>query len=140
MGKLAIGLTSTLAALFFVFGMANLIAGKLNSTECGIQGNPPLVTWNYGTGISYSIIGVLFLISLILILSDVWKPAFIMLILAAPFSIAWTIVGAVSCFTYVDDCIANNYPVWSVSFATILTFILAIPSFFILIPVAIVDM
>ncbi len=119
MGKLRIILTSVMSLLFFSFGIANLIAGKLNSRECGMDGNPPLLTWSYGTGISYITIGLLFVPTLILLMSDVKKPAFFMLILGGLFCTAWTIAGALSCFNHMDECAQLNYPVWSVSFATI---------------------
>ncbi len=139
MGKLRITLTSAMGILFFSFGIANLIAGKLNSGECGMDARPPLLTWSYGTGISYITLGLLFVPTLILLMSDVKNPAFFMLILGGLFSTAWTITGALSCFNHMDECAQLNYPVWSVSFATIVSFIMVIPSLFILIPAAIID-
>lgn len=126
-------LTIFLIIIFLAFGLANAFTYNSNNTLCGTADILPLTSWVLGTGVSYSILGILFSLSLFLVLfAD--QPILLLFtaIFALAFSVTWTAIGSVIVFSYGFGCSSTNIPVWTVSVATVATFYAVIPAGFIL--------
>jgi hypothetical protein len=132
---------SALSIVFLSLGLANIFIYRDNNTPCGIGGQPSLDIWCYGSGIAYTTIGGLLVVSALLaIFLDVVIVGVITLILGGGFTISWTIVGAISWLRFGLDCSSINNPLFSISSATILTFFSVIPLSIALIPIIIENM
>lgn len=127
-----------LSSVFLVAGIASIIVYSLNATTiCGIQGFPPLAHWVLGTGIGYTIIGVMYMITAITILLHALYKKFIPFLnmyawqgfanVCALFSVPWTCVGINSCFCQGLDCATLNTPIWVTSLVIILFFTAFVP-------------
>lgn len=118
-----------ISSFFLALGIACLVIGMRNNVDCGLDGEPPLRDWVFGTGIAYTVIGgSLGIGGLVLTLTVIGViPVIVVGILALPFTFAWTIVGAVSLWRDGADCQSGNYEIWAVAMATvIISFVLII--------------
>ena len=94
----------------------------LNPTECGVGGSPPLRQWLQGTGISYIIVGAVWLVFGIFALCspEVLAVYLIFCIVVCFFLFAWMIVGSVSLWRDGMDCRDLNYPIWAMGMAAVI--------------------
>ena len=110
------------AAIYLALGIACLVIALQNPNPgCGLNGQPPLREWVFGTGISYIVIGISFsgLALLLICLTGgiAVIPLIIVWIFAGLFVFAWAIVGAVSLWRDGGDCQTIAYPLWAVAMA-----------------------
>lgn len=93
------------------------------SPTCGVPGYPPVRDWMFGTGISFIIIGVSFIITSILQNQAgifKWITG-----LSSTFLFAWAIVGAVSLGRDGQNCQTIDYQLWQVAlFGVIMNWII----------------
>lgn len=126
-------LTVSLIIIFLAFGLSNAFVYNNNNIPCGTSDPLSLTSWVLGTAISYSILGLLFLVSLIFVLAfDQPIILLITAIITLPYSIAWTAIGSVVVFMNGFGCSSTNVAIWTVSVATIVTYYAVIPVAFIL--------
>ena len=110
------------AALYVALGIACLVMHSLYPATCGAAGSPPLPTWIFGTGISYTIIGASFgLLGILMVCSVVLLiPWLVIIIFSGVFTFAWMIVGAVSLWRDGGDCVQLNFPIWQMGMAAVI--------------------
>ena len=109
--------------VYLAIGIAALVISLQNPTlNCGLTGQPPLREWLFGTGISYTIIGVStsFIGALLVFTVIGTLPVFAVSVLAGAFTFAWMIVGAFSLWRDGADCNTLNYPIWACSMAAVI--------------------
>lgn len=114
-------------SLFFLaLGIACLVTTTIlhSPVDCGLNGNPPIRDWLYGSGIAYIIISMVFLASGIYFAygsrhnftshPNISNSIVISMCL---FMLAWSIVGSVSLWTQATDCEITNPAIWQMGFA-----------------------
>lgn len=117
MQKRLIVLMSLLSIIFYSFGIANLIFYR-NNFLC-LSNNLLSNNWIFGTGISYSVIGSLILISLFIeLMLDYIIPRVFIFIIGGSFTIGWTVYGTVLWVSNIYIC----YPLYQMISATLITF------------------
>lgn len=116
MQKRLVALMALLSIIFFSFGIANLLFYKDNFL-C-LSTGPLTNNWIIGTGISYSLLGALFLISLFIeLMLDFIIPRLFVFIFGGSFTIGWTIYGTVLWSSNIYIC----YPLYQMFLATLIT-------------------
>jgi len=121
MQKLLIALMTFLSLSFFSFGITNLLMYK-DYFLC-LSNNILLDKWVFITGTTYSIIGGLCLISLVLeLLLEIEIVRIALFILGGSFTIGWTIYGTT---LFLSNLICQ--PLYQLFLATLIAFYLIIP-------------
>ena len=131
MSKLLYGLGASIAIVFISLGIACLVVNGTSHPiiSCGKNGSPPLQQWVLGSGIGYTIFGILFTASFIfMVVLDNMACGFnpftastlITTIIGFAFTFSWTIIGGVSLWGNGMDCYYTSSSVWMVSTATII--------------------
>ena len=116
MQKRLIVLMALLSIIFFFFGITNLLFYRDNFL-C-LSNNLLSTNWIFGTGISYSLIGALFVISLFIeLMLDFIIPRVLIFLIGGSFTIGWTIYGTVLWTSNIYIC----YPLYQMILATIIT-------------------
>jgi hypothetical protein len=116
MQKRLIVLMALLSIIFFSFGITNLLFYRDNFL-C-LSNNILSSNWIFGTGISYSLIGALFVISLFIeLMLDFIIPRVLIFLIGGSFTIGWTIYGTVLWTSNIYIC----YPLYQMILATLIT-------------------
>lgn len=99
-----------------------IIAHQSPSIDCGFNGSPPLRTWLFGAGVAYTIIGgTLGILSAILACTIImFVPLLIVSVFAAPFTVAWAIVGSVSLWRDGLDCYTLNNNLYTMAMIAVI--------------------
>lgn len=141
MGKICIGVIMNIAASLFIgLGVMFVVISQLNHETCEFHGYPPLPLWILGTGISFIIIGVsyvvTFVLSIIVIPESIgysnegytervhWSISLHSGIVWS-FLLAWMIIGCVSLWRDGGNCNNPNSQIWNTGMAGVIILIVA---------------
>jgi hypothetical protein len=123
----------SIGIVYLAIGIASLVISVRNVSDCGTDAVLTVRQWLFGTGIAYTTIGASMGIGgLLLILTVVGIiPLLIILIFAPGFTVAWSVVGAVSLWRDGLDCETLNPEIWNMGMAAaIVSLIMCIPILF----------
>lgn len=126
---------SCLGIIFLGIGISSIVIYTQNPGSCGL-GTPQLPLWVWGTGLSYSIIGLLYTIGSVMKILKLIRPSiqlsyylcdFISGFAVLFFCTPWVLVGINSWIGHSLDCSLSNNLIWIIASISILISMSVIP-------------
>jgi hypothetical protein len=112
----------TFGLVYLAIGIASLVVSTQNVSDCGTDAVLTVRQWLFGTGIAYTTIGASMGIGGLLLILTVAGiiPLLIVLIFAPGFTVAWSVVGAISLWRDGLDCESLNPEIWKMGMAAVI--------------------